>query len=80
MYEISAPNLRWLDSARVARRAWPQSAKKGYVLKNVCSHIGYSFEHQNALEGAKAAGHIVLAEVRETGALPSRSRQKGQAQ
>ena len=66
-YGISIPELRWLDSARVARRAWAQFSAKGYGLKNVCSHIGYSFEHHNALEDAKAAGHVMLAAIRESG-------------
>jgi DNA polymerase-3 subunit epsilon len=66
-YEISIPNLRWLDSARVARRAWPQFARKGYGLENVCAHIGYSFQHHDALEDAKAAGQIVISAIRESG-------------
>lgn len=63
---ISPPSLRWLDSARVARRAWQQFAIKGYGLKNLCSHIGYSFEHHNALEDAKAAGQVMLAAIQKT--------------
>jgi DNA polymerase-3 subunit epsilon len=66
-YEISTPNLRWLDSARIARRAWPQFARKGYGLENVCAHIGYSFQHHDALEDAKAAGQVVIAAIRESG-------------
>lgn len=66
-YGISPPNLRWLDSARVARRAWPQFATKSYGLKNVCAHIGYSFQHHDALEDAKAAGHLVIAAIRDSG-------------
>jgi DNA polymerase-3 subunit epsilon len=66
-YGISLPNLRWLDSARVARRAWPQFANKGYGLKNVCTHIGYSFQHHDALEDAKAAGQVVISAIRESG-------------
>jgi DNA polymerase-3 subunit epsilon len=65
-HEISPPELRWLDSACIARRAWTQFAAKGYGLKNVCSHIGYSFEHHNALNDAKAAGHVLLAAIRES--------------
>lgn len=66
-YGVSLPNLRWLDSARVARRAWPQFAKKGYGLKNVCDHIGYSFQHHDALEDAKAAGQVVVAAIQASG-------------
>lgn len=66
-YGISPPDLRWLDSARIARRAWPQFANKGYGLANVCAHIGYSFQHHDALEDAKAAGNIVIAAIRDSG-------------
>ncbi|WP_375210913.1 exonuclease domain-containing protein [Hyphococcus sp.] len=60
-------DCRWLDSARVARRTWEEFAWSGYGLANVCEKIGYSFRHHNALEDAKAAGHIILAASTETG-------------
>lgn len=62
---VSAPNCRWLDSARVARRSWKQCAWKGYGLDSVCSMLGYQFKHHDALEDAKAAAHIILAACRE---------------
>ncbi len=65
----SLPIVRtsWLDSARVARRAWEQCAWKGYGLSNVCKIIGYEFDHHNALEDAKAAGMIINAAIEQTG-------------
>lgn len=63
---LTPPELRWLDSARVARRAWAQFAAKGYGLRNICDHIGYSFQHHDALEDAKAAGQVMLAAMKET--------------
>jgi DNA polymerase-3 subunit epsilon len=33
----------------------------------VCRRIGYEFQHHNALEDAKAAGHVLLAAMAETG-------------
>lgn len=56
----------WLDSAKVARRAWSQFAQSGYGLSSVASFIGYEFKHHDALEDAKAAGEILLAAVRHT--------------
>ena len=56
----------WLDSARVARRTWSELAQAGYGLKNVCTRIGYVFRHHDALEDAKAAGHVLLAAMRES--------------
>lgn len=64
---ITAPTCTWLDSARIARRTWAECAKSGYGLANVCRMIGYKFNHHNALEDAKAAGHVVLAAMQESG-------------
>jgi DNA polymerase-3 subunit epsilon len=66
-YGIRIPVSTWLDSARVARRAWKEFAWKGYGLYNVCKALGYNFKHHDALEDAKAAAHILLAAVNESG-------------
>ncbi|MCI5105120.1 MAG: hypothetical protein MRY76_00235 [Pseudomonadales bacterium] len=58
---------KWLDSARVARRAWTQCAWRGYGLANVCKIIGYEFNHHNALQDAKAAGMVITAAAEHTG-------------
>jgi len=66
-WEVDVPTCTWLDSARVARRAWEECASSGYGLANVCHLIGYEFQHHNALEDAKAAGHVMLAAMEKTG-------------
>lgn len=66
-WDIPLPACTWLDSARVVRRTWADCAKSGYGLGNVCKMIGYTFDHHNALEDAKAAGHIMLAAMKESG-------------
>ena len=66
-YSVSAPECTWLDSARVARRAWKECAWSGYGLSNVCKILGYDFKHHDALEDAKAAAHILLAAINEGG-------------
>ena len=53
-----------LDSARVARRTWENLAWKGYGLYNVCQYLGYEFAHHDALEDAKAAGHILINAIK----------------
>jgi len=63
-YDLKIIEISWLDSAKVARRAWPQFSKKGYGLKNVAKHIGYEFNHHDALEDAKASGHILLEAIK----------------
>ncbi len=65
-YSIQPLNITWLDSARVARRAWGEFAWSGYGLVNVCKKIGYEFNHHDALEDAKASGQVVLAAIKES--------------
>jgi len=66
-YRIRNPNCVWLDSARVARRAWEEFAWGGYGLYNVCATLGYEFKHHDALDDAKAAAHILLAAMTRSG-------------
>lgn len=65
-YNLNPIATTWLDSARVVRRTWKELAWKGYGLANVCSRIGYEFQHHDALEDAKAAGFVLLAALRES--------------
>jgi DNA polymerase III subunit epsilon len=58
---------RWLDTARVVRRAWPEFSQKGYGLANVAKHFGIEFQHHAAKEGARAAGDLPLRAVVATG-------------
>lgn len=60
-YNLRCPSCRWLDSARVARRAWKEFERRGYGLANVCRLLGYEFTHHDALEDAKAAGFVLIA-------------------
>ena len=65
-YGLRVPRGRWLDSARVARRAWPgQLSGRGYGLKQVAAHLGIRFRHHDALEDASAAAQIILAAHRD---------------
>jgi len=65
-YQLPLITTSWLDSARVVRRTWEDLAWKGYGLANVCQKIGYEFRHHDALEDAKAAGHVLLAALRHS--------------
>jgi DNA polymerase-3 subunit epsilon len=58
-YNLSLPEISWLDSARVARRTWEQFSQRGYGLSSICSFLKYNFNHHNALEDAKAAAYIL---------------------
>ncbi len=65
-YCIRPPDNVWLDSARVARRAWKEFAWGGYGLCNICEKLGYKFNHHDALEDAKAAGYIMLTAMQQS--------------
>lgn len=62
---VDLPQCRWLDTIVVARSAWP--SLPSYDLSTVCDHIGHSFGHHHALEDAKAAGHVLVAAMQESG-------------
>jgi DNA polymerase-3 subunit epsilon len=66
-YQLSQINCTWLDTAKVARRAWKQFTQRGYGLKNIAEMLGIEFQHHNAEEDAWAAGEILLRAISETG-------------
>lgn len=57
---VNAPECTWLNTASVARRAWPEVAQKGYGLTPLAARLGIEFKHHNAAEDARAAGIILL--------------------
>jgi len=57
----------WLDTTLVVRRTWPEFAKKGYRLSNVCATVGIEFKHHDALEDAKAAGAVLIEAIKLSG-------------
>ena len=61
---------RWLDSAAVARRTWPQFARRGWGLASVASYLGVVFKHHNAGEDTRAAAEIVIRACTVTGRSP----------
>lgn len=66
-WKVSTPNCRWLDSARVARRAWAECAHSGYGLASICERLGYEFKNHDALEDAKASAHVLLTAMAKSG-------------
>ena len=66
-YRLKQPECVWLDTARVARRAWPEFSQRGYGLGNVAQTLGIDFRHHNAQEDARAAGEILVRAIQATG-------------
>ena len=64
---LPCQEVRWLDSAKVVRRAWPIFSKRGYGLANVAENFGIQYRAHDALEDARCAGEILLRAIAETG-------------
>lgn len=59
--------FRWLDSAKMARRCWPDVAQRGFGLARLAERLGISFRHHDALEDARATALVAVAILRESG-------------
>lgn len=58
----------WLDTLRVARRAWPLlNDGGGYGLARLASEFRISFTHHDAAEDARAAGLLMLRAIADSG-------------
>lgn len=66
-YRLPQFDCIWLDTARVARRAWERFSRSGYGLANVASELSIEFKHHVAGEDARVAGEILLRAIDETG-------------
>ncbi len=66
-YGLGLPQFAWLDSARVARRAWEKFACSGYRLSNICMEFNVKYKAHDALEDAIAAGKILTKAIKDTG-------------
>lgn len=64
---LTGCSYRWLDSARVVRRAWLMFSQSGYGLSNVAAHFGIQYRAHDALEDARCAGEILLRAMADTG-------------
>jgi DNA polymerase III subunit epsilon len=54
--------VKWLDSARVARKVFGGGCLDGgYNLANLASYLDIEFRHHDALEDSIACGKIILA-------------------
>lgn len=65
--DLEFPDCRWLDSATVARRTWPEVSKKGYGLANLAARLGLTFRHHDAAEDAYVAGMVLVRAIQDSG-------------
>lgn len=67
-YGMPIPELHWIDSVRIARRAWPEfRGNGGHGLGNLKIELGLNFRHHDAGEDALAAAEVVLLAEERTG-------------
>ncbi|MDA9396395.1 hypothetical protein WN73_38440 [Bradyrhizobium sp. CCBAU 45394] len=59
----------WLDTLRVARRAWPSLANdgRGYGIARLADEFSIEFQHHDAAEDARAAGLVLLRAMNDSG-------------
>jgi DNA polymerase-3 subunit epsilon len=61
--EIDFPDVLWLDSITAARVAWPDH--KGYRLNQLAETLGIAFDHHDAREDARVAGHVLVHALKQ---------------
>ena len=66
-YGLAPVRATWLDSAVIARRAWPERYGRRWSLAVIAGSLGITFRHHDAVEDARAAGEIVLRACHHTG-------------
>lgn len=55
-------DARWLDTAKVARRTWPEVSRSGFGLAALAQRFEIQFKHHDAGEDARTCG-LILAEA-----------------
>lgn len=65
IHDRDAIEATWLDSVRVAKRAWPDLPS--HRLNALTRFLGVKHRHHNALSDARAAGMVVVRAIDHTG-------------
>ena len=65
VHERTAIETTWLDSVRVARRAWPEL--QSHRLNVLTKFLGIRHRHHDALSDARAAGMVIVRAIEHTG-------------
>lgn len=65
VHERPAIETTWLDSVRVAKRAWPDLSS--HRLNVLTKFLGVRHKHHDALSDARAAGMVIVRAIDHTG-------------
>lgn len=66
-YGLDPLPVTWLDSAMIARHAWPRKYRSQWRLSKIAGDLGISFRHHDAVDDARAAAEIILYACEHTG-------------
>jgi len=64
-HAMAAIEATWLDSVRVAKRAWPELPS--HRLNVLAKFLGVRHKHHDALSDARAAGMVIVRAIDHTG-------------
>lgn len=68
LHGLARPGWYWVDSVKVARKAWPEfKGKGGHGLGHLKKALGLSFHHHDAGEDARASAQVVLKAQKQMG-------------
>lgn len=65
MHGRAVVETTWLDSVRVAKRAWPELSS--HRLNVLTEFLGIQHKHHDALSDARAAGMVIVRAIEHTG-------------
>jgi len=65
IHERAVIETTWLDSVRVAKRAWPELSS--HRLNVLTKFLGVRHKHHDALSDARAAGMVIIRAIEHTG-------------
>jgi DNA polymerase-3 subunit epsilon len=65
IHERGVIETTWLDSVRVAKRAWPELSS--HRLNVLTKFLGVRHKHHDALSDARAAGMVIVRAIEHTG-------------
>ena len=65
-YHLEKPQASYACTVEISRRVWPDLPN--HKLDTVAGYLGYSFQHHQALDDARACAHIVLKAAEAVGA------------
>lgn len=65
IHEQAVIETTWLDSVRVAKRAWPELPS--HRLNVLTKFLGVRHKHHDALSDARAAGMVIVRAIEHTG-------------